>query len=149
MKYQVYIFQKEKEEKFYRHAIDEYKKRLGSYCNISVKYLKKDKAWDKLAQSVGDRDLAFVLVPGRSELTSEGLAERIRSLENQAVKTLHFFIADWSSCQHVDLDLAAYGRETEVLHISDFDLPPAMTGMILFEQIYRAYRILNRQSYHK
>ena len=148
MKYQIYIFQKEKEEKFYRKAIDEYKKRLSRYCSITVKYLKREKDWDKLKQSVGERDLAFVLTAGPGDLSSEGLAERIRELENSGIKTLHFFVAPPIAGQELLPD--AYGDgQAERMSLSDFTMPPYMTGMILFEQIYRAYRILNHQPYHK
>ena len=79
-------------EKFYRDAIDEYSKRLSRYCSITAKYLRREKDWDKLKQSVGDRDQAFVLTAGPSDMSSEGLAERIRELENRGIKTLHFFV---------------------------------------------------------
>ena len=148
MKYQIYIFQKEKEEKFFRRAIDEYKKRLTRYCSISVKYLKRERDWEKLKQSVGSRDMAFVLGAGPSDLSSEGLAARIRELENHGVRTLHFFIPSGNVGQEDVVD--GYGEcRAEWLSLSDFTMPPQMTGMILSEQIYRAYRILNNQPYHK
>ena len=148
MKYQIYIFQKEKEEKFYRKAIDEYKKRLSRYCSITAKYLRREKDWDKLKQSVGDRDQAFVLTAGPSDMSSEGLAERISELENRGIKTLHFFVPPSMEGQEPALD--GYGDgQAERMSLSDFTMPSHMTGMILFEQIYRAYRILNNQPYHK
>ena len=148
MKYQIYIFQKEKEEKFYRKAIDEYKKRLTRYCSISVRYLKREKDWEKLKWSVGDRDMAFVLDAGSNNLSSEDLAARIRELENRGIKTLHFFIPPGKARQEDTIDDYG-GSRAERLSLSDFTMPPYMTGMILSEQIYRAYRILNNQPYHK
>ena len=148
MKYQIYIFQKEKEEKFYRKAIDEYKKRLSRYCSVSVKYLRKEKDWDKLNRSVGDRDLAFVLTAGPVDFSSEDFAARIRVFENSGVKNLHFFVPPPGDEEGEMFDVYGDGQ-AERMSLSDFTMPPLMTGMILAEQIYRAYRILYNQPYHK
>ena len=40
-------------------------------------------------------------------------------------------------------------ENTEILNLSDFTMNTAMTAMILYEQIYRGYRILNHHPYHK
>ena len=124
-------------------AITKYK--IAIFCDSEVFH---GKDWDKLKQSVGDRDQAFVLTAGPSDMSSEGLAERIRELENRGIKTLHFFVPPSMEGQEPALD--GYGDgQAERMSLSDFTMPSHMTGMILFEQIYRAYRILNNQPYHK
>ena len=148
MKYQIYIFQKEKEEKFYRRAIDEYEKRLSRYCSISVKYLRKEKEWEKQKRAVGEKDLVFVAAAGPVDLSSEGLAARIREFENRGIKCLHFFIGPPGTGKEKLFEGYKDGQ-AKFLCLSAFTMPPPMTGMILSEQIYRAYRILNNQPYHK
>ena len=40
-------------------------------------------------------------------------------------------------------------RKAAIINLSDFTMNTAMTAMILYEQIYRGYRILNNHPYHK
>lgn len=48
MKYEVYIQESKKSQKFYKKAIAEYEKRLSRYCKISCKFIKKEKEWESL-----------------------------------------------------------------------------------------------------
>ena len=43
MKYEVYIQESKKSQKFCKKAIAEYEKRLSRYCKISCKFIKKEK----------------------------------------------------------------------------------------------------------
>ena len=44
MKYEIYIQERKKSQKFCKKAIAEYEKRLSRYCKISCKFVKKEKA---------------------------------------------------------------------------------------------------------
>ena len=49
MKYEIYIQERKKSQKFCKKAIAEYEKRLSRYCKISCKFVKKEKEWKKKA----------------------------------------------------------------------------------------------------
>ena len=72
MKYEIYLLEKNKTESFYKKAIAEYEKRLGRYCKISYKIIKKEKEWEKLYQAT---EHAYILLPGRNALSSEALSK--------------------------------------------------------------------------
>ena len=93
MKYEIYIQERKKSQKFCKKAIAEYEKHLSRYCKISCKFVKKEKEWNSL-------------------LTKD-----------TGMKKLLVF--------------------------SDFTMSSNMTGMVLYEQIYRGYRILHNHPYHK
>ena len=46
MKYEIYIQERKKSQKFCKKAIAEYEKRLSRYCKISCKFVKKEKEWN-------------------------------------------------------------------------------------------------------
>ena len=48
MKYEIYIQERKKSQKFCKKAIAEYEKRLSRYCKISCKFVKKEKEWNSL-----------------------------------------------------------------------------------------------------
>ena len=48
MKYEIYIKEPRKSQKFCKKAIAEYEKRLSRYCKISCKFIKKEKEWNAL-----------------------------------------------------------------------------------------------------
>lgn len=48
MKYEIYIQEPKKSQKFCKKAIAEYEKRLSRYCKISCKFVKKEKEWNSL-----------------------------------------------------------------------------------------------------
>ena len=106
---------------------------------------KKQKEWEKLlAESEGAGDACFVLA-GPDSVSSETFSQEIGRWEMSGQGRKRFFIP------------AAYLTFTEknkegkmaVINLSDFTMNTAMTAMILYEQIYRGYRILNNHPYHK
>ena len=50
MKYEIYIQESKKTQKFCKKAIAEYEKRLSRYCKISCKFIKKEKEWNSLLE---------------------------------------------------------------------------------------------------
>lgn len=145
MKYEIYIFEEVKTASFYKKAIEEYEKRLSRYCKISCRFIKKQKEWEKLlAESEGAGDACFVLA-GPDSVSSGTFSQGIGRWEMSGQGRKRFFIP------------VAYLAFTEknkegkmaVINLSDFTMNTAMTAMILYEQIYRGYRILNNHPYHK
>lgn len=153
MKYEIYIQESKKSQKFCKKAIAEYEKRLSRYCKISCKFIKKEKEWE--SQLVKDTGMKkFIVQPGKAELTSERLSEQIKNWEGSGIKGIMFLVPEWREEILAD-DQTKMASKTkqpimiESLILSDFTMSSNMTGMVLYEQIYRGYRILNNHPYHK
>lgn len=153
MKYEVYIQESKKSQKFYKKAIAEYEKRLSRYCKISCKFIKKEKEWESLfVKDTGMKK--FIVQPGKAELTSERLSEQIKNWEGSGIKGIMLFVPEWSEEILADDQIKKASKTKqpmmiESLVLSDFTMSSNMTGMVLYEQIYRGYRILNNHPYHK
>lgn len=144
MKYEIYLLEKNKTESFYKKAIAEYEKRLGQYCKISYKIIKKEKEWEKLYQAT---EHAYILLPGRNALSSEALSKQIEAWEMRGQGKITFFIPDEEE-QDKKARKESDG-DRPIISLSDFTMNASMTAMILYEQIYRGYRIMHHHPYHK
>ena len=147
MKYEIYIQESKKSQKFCKKAITEYEKRLSRYCKISCKFIKKEKEWRSLLTK--DTGMKKLLVqPGKAELTSEKLSDQLKNWEGSGMKGVMFFVPEWeeeAAKKLIEQDTS----HIESLVLSDFTMSSNMTGMVLYEQIYRGYRILHNHPYHK
>lgn len=147
-------------EKFLTMGIDEYKKRLGRYCRLNIIELTDEKTPDKASSAMenaikkkeGDRILrvlkedsyCIALAIKGNMLSSEELADHMEKL----------FVLGKS---HISLVIGgSLGLSDEVLERADYQLsfskmtfPHQLMRLILLEQIYRAYRIINNEPYHK
>lgn len=147
-------------EKYLRDAIAEYTKRLGKYCKLELIETPDEKTPDHASKVQEDmirakeaerilrhmREDAYVItleIEGK-ELSSEKLAEKIENLGIQGKSHIIFIIG------------GSIGLGDEVLRRSDFALsfskmtfPHQLMRVILLEQIYRSFRIINGEPYHK
>lgn len=133
MRIQVYVQQK-KADPLYRKAMEEYLKRLGAYASVSVTYLKNEKQMQKKA--AGSRKKFFVAC-GKKTMTSPEFAREIENLSVRGASSIDFFIGEQPK------------EDMEVFRISSFTMDSSLTAAVLLEQIYRAYRIIHHQAYHK
>ena len=149
MKYEIYIQKPKKTQKFCKKAIAEYEKRLSRYCKISCKFIKKEKEWNSLlAKDTGMKKL--LVQPGKAELTSEKLSDQLKMWEGSGMKGVMFFVPEWDEATAEKFVEESNSSNTiEPLVLSDFTMSSNMTGMVLYEQIYRGYRILHNHPYHK
>ena len=147
MKYEIYIQESKKSQKFCKKAIAEYEKRLSRYCKISCKFIKKEKEWNSLlTKDTGMKKL--LIQPGKANLTSEKLSAQLKTWEGSGMKGVMFFVPEWNE-EKSDRFVERDGNTIESLVLSDFTMSSNMTGMVLYEQIYRGYRILHNHPYHK
>ena len=147
-------------ERYWTEAAREYSKRLGKYCALSINELKEEKLPDhpSSAEEMGVREAegknilrqikkdSYVIaleIKGR-EMSSEALSEKIRTLGIAGKSDLIFIIG------------GSLGLSEEVLERADFRLsfsrmtfPHQMMRVILLEQIYRSFKILRNEAYHK
>ncbi len=140
-------------EKYLQDAINEYKKRLSKYTNIEVIEVKDEglveevKAIkleaEKIKKHINDRDYIVTLEIEGKQMTSVEFANKIDNIliENS---NIDFIIG------------GSYGLSDDIKNMSRLHLsfskmtfPHQLFRVLLLEQIYRAYKINNNESYHK
>lgn len=70
-------------------------------------------------------------------MTSPEFAREIENLSVRGASSIDFFIGEQPE------------EDMEVFRISSFTMDSSLTAAVLLEQIYRAYRIIHHQAYHK
>ena len=147
-------------EKFYSDAVAEYAKRLSKYCKLEIVEVPDEKTPDgasalveeQIKEKEGKRILekikedAFVctLEIAGKRLTSEGLATWMEKLAVSGTSHIVFVIGG-----SLGLHSSVQKRSNMGLSFSDMTFPHQLMRVILTEQIYRAFRIINREPYHK
>ena len=147
-------------EKYLRDAIAEYTKRLSKYCKLEIVEVVDEKTPDNASSIVENqirdkeaeriqkylKDDAYVITLeiGGKMLDSVEFSKKIKQLGIQGKSHIIFVIG------------GSIGLGEEVLRRSDFAIsfskmtfPHQLMRVILLEQIYRGYRIMNHEPYHK
>ena len=147
-------------EKYLKDAIAEYSKRLSKYCKLEIIEVADEKTPDNASEVVenvirdkeGERllkyvkDDAFVItleIKGKM-MTSEELAEKIDTLGIRGVSHIMFIIGG-----SIGLGEDVIKRSDFALSFSKMTFPHQLMRVILLEQIYRSYRIISGEPYHK
>ncbi|WP_412518997.1 23S rRNA (pseudouridine(1915)-N(3))-methyltransferase RlmH [Staphylococcus simulans] len=147
-------------EKYWKQAIAEYQKRLGAYTKIEVIEVPDEKAPENMSdkeieqvkQKEGQRLLAKVkpqstvitLEIKGNMLTSEGLAKNLQQRMVQGQSDFTFIIGGSNGLHQDVLDRSNYA-----LSFSKMTFPHQMMRVILLEQVYRAFKIMRGEAYHK
>ncbi|MCI8660398.1 MAG: 23S rRNA (pseudouridine(1915)-N(3))-methyltransferase RlmH [Lachnospiraceae bacterium] len=147
-------------EKFYTDAIAEYGKRLSRYCKLEIIQVADEKTPDGASEAVekqikereGERilsqirDGAYVIVlaiEGKM-MSSKELASKLEILGVQGKSQVVFVIGG-----SLGLSEKVIRRGNESLSFSKMTFPHQLMRVILLEQIYRSYRIIGGEPYHK
>lgn len=147
-------------EKYLREAVAEYVKRLSKYCKLEIIETADEKTPDHVGETVEEsirakeaerilryiREDAFVVtleILGK-QLTSEELAEKIKTLGVQGKSHIIFVIGG-----SIGLGKKVLDRADFALSFSKMTFPHQLMRVILLEQIYRSFRIINGEPYHK
>lgn len=147
-------------EKYLKDAIAEYSKRLSKYCKLEIVEVADEKTPDNASETVenqirakeGERilkcvkDDAYVVtleIKGR-QVTSEELADKIDTLGIQGTSHITFIIGG-----SIGLGEEVLARSDYALSFSKMTFPHQLMRVILLEQIYRSYRIIHGEPYHK
>ena len=154
-------------ESFYRDAIDEYKKRLSRYADLSIIEVQDEKTPDRASDAEeaeskrkeGERLLKYLQTSSGSnsgkayivtleingkELGSVQLADKISSLGVNGVSHIQFVIGG-----SLGLSDEVISKADMHLSFSKMTFPHQLMRVILLEQIYRSYRIISGEPYHK
>lgn len=147
-------------EKFYRDAIAEFEKRLSKYCKLEIVELSDEKTPDNASQAEeerikakeGDRILSVIkddmyviaLAIEGKQLSSTELADKINRLGISGTSSIAFVIGG-----SLGLDKRVMNRADYSLSFSPMTFPHQLMRVILLEQVYRSYRIITGEPYHK
>lgn len=148
-------------ESYFREACAEYSKRLKAFCRLSVTELAENRLPDDPSEKEimaalsaegkamknflsGKDCFNIALCIEGTKLSSEKLAEKIGDISVSGKSTLNFVIG------------SSFGIDDEIkkicglkLSMSEMTFPHMLARVMLLEQIYRAFQILNGGKYHK
>lgn len=144
-------------ENFLKDGINEFKKRLTPYTSFEIVELqpieiKDSNLINKVLEQEGERILSLIKptdyvitmeIKGK-QLSSEEFAEKIKNITNDGNSELVFVIG--SSC---GLSQNVSNRANFKLSMSKMTFLHQFARLLLIEQIYRCFKILNNETYHK
>ena len=134
-------------ENYLREMIMDYEKRISKYHKIEIIEVKDEDNLEKekehLLPFISPRDYVITLEILGSVMSSEDLAKKIDELFLN-YSTITFVIGS-SLGLHDDIKK----RANLAISFSRFTFPHGLFRGILLEQIYRSFKILNHESYHK
>lgn len=147
-------------EKYFTNAAQEYSKRLSRYCKLEIIETADEKTPDgasehenclirmkegaRLKKYIKADAYVIVLAIDGKQTSSEGFADKIDKLGIAGTSHITFIIGGSTG-----LDDGILANADEKLSFSMMTFPHQMMRVILLEQIYRAYKIINREPYHK
>ena len=147
-------------EKYFTDAIAEYSKRLSRYCKLDIVQVAdektpdgasealetqiKEKEGERILSNIKDGSFVIALAIEGQMLDSEELAEKIEKWGVSGVSQLVFVIGG-----SLGLSKAVLSRADYKLSFSRMTFPHQLMRVILLEQIYRGYRIIQNEPYHK
>lgn len=146
-------------EKYLRDAIAEYSKRLSRYCKLEIIEVADEKtpdhASDVVENTIRDKEAERIMKYVKEDtyvitlrLTESFLVPRnflqINQLGIQGTSHITFIIGG-----SIGLGKEVLARSDYALSFSKMTFPHQLMRVILLEQIYRSYRIINGEPYHK
>ena len=137
--------EKKKLDTDYEKAVAEYVKRLSAFCRVRCIYYK-----DLSKLTMHNSSACFRVVPGRDTISSEDFALMLEQLGLSGYSRIEFVIAEQSDgTQTDDISCSPGDPKLSIFPLSGFTMSVDLTTVILTEQLYRAYTILNHITYHK
>lgn len=134
-------------ERFWRDACAEYSKRLGGYCNLTVREIpdsNREQESTLVLEALPENATIIVLDIQGKETSSEALASQIERYTVEGVSHLVFVIGGSDG-----LTNAVKERASLRMSFGPITLPHNLARVVLLEQVYRAFKIIKREPYHK
>ena len=139
-------------EKFYLEACREYEKRLGTLCRLEILQLDEEpdrpgalaKEAEKIRAAIPTGSYVTAMCIEGEAISSEGLADRLRRLQNSGVSRLCILIGSSRG-----LDEGLKGEADLRLSMSPMTFPHHLARVMVLEQVYRGLSILAGSKYHK
>ena len=147
-------------EKYLKKGIEEYAKRLGAYTkfeiveeadeeapeNLSQAEMNQVKALegDRILQKLSSQEVVFALDLNGKQMTSEDFAQTLEDKMTYGQSKLTFIIGGSLGLSQEVLDRAQHR-----LSFGPMTFPHQVMRLIIAEQVYRAFRIIRNEPYHK
>ena len=147
-------------EKYFEGALQEYKKRLGRYCKFEITEVADEKTPDNASSAEeeiirakeGERLKKYIksgayviaLAIQGKKADSVAFARKLEKLATYGKSHIQFIIGG-----SLGLHGKVLERADEKLSFSDMTFPHQLMRILLAEQIYRGYRIICGEPYHK
>lgn len=147
-------------EKYLSEGVKEYNKRLSKYCTTAIIETREEKAPENLSQAdiskvkkiegenilkhIKDNMYVIALEIGGQSLSSEELSKKISNLGIQGKSNIAFIIGGSLGLWENVIKRADYK-----LSFSPMTFPHQLMRLILVEQVYRSFRIIKNEPYHK
>ena len=140
-------------ENYLKEAIEEYKKRILKFTNIDIIELKDEDfneiektlkvEEEKILRQLSEKDYIITLEIEGKEYTSIEFAKKLESIQIENSNITFIIGGSYGLSQNI--------KEKAKLHLSfsKMTFPHQLFRVLLLEQIYRAYKINNNESYHK
>ena len=143
-------------EKYFADGIKEYEKRLGKYCDFKIVELDEEnynKVDDCIIASIKQKEAEKIekslsgyvfctAIEGKT-CSSEEFAKKIKSHIDKG-ENITFVVGG-----SYGVDAKIKQKSNELISFSGMTFPHTLFRLILTEQIYRAFSIINKSSYHK
>ena len=139
-------------EEYFKNAIKEYQTRLSKYTKLEIvelndysltPSLNKQKEGEEILKNIKYKDYVIILEITGRKYNSIELAKKIEKI--QIINSNIVFVIGGSDGLSEDVKK----RSNEKISFSDLTFPHQLFRVMLLEQIYRSYKILNNESYHK
>lgn len=147
-------------EKYLVQGINEYLKRLQSYAKVEMIEVADEKAPENLSEAemlqvkrkegeriltkIGDQDHVFVLAIDGKQFSSEAFSKEIEQLGIHGKSQLAFVIGG-----SLGLSGEVMKRSQQQMSFGKLTYPHQLMRLVLVEQIYRGFRIMRGEPYHK
>lgn len=147
-------------EKYLKDAIDEYSKRLSKYCKLNIIEVPDEKVPDKLSETVENeikskegksiisklpKDTYLICLDLKGmEFTSEEFSAKLEDISLNFNSSVTFVIGGTLGISEEVLDLSK-----ERICFSKMTFPHQLIRVFLLEQVFRAFKISNGETYHR
>ena len=144
-------------EDFIAQGIEEFKKRLTPYVSLEIIEVQafqiknladelkaRQTEAQKILSLIGKDDYTIALAIQGKELSPEGLAQKFSTLSQSGINKINLIIGGATG-----LDETVLAKADFKLSFSKLTFPHQLMRLILLEQIYRSFKIINKEPYHK
>ncbi len=145
MEINIYLETK-KIDKDYQAALNEYTKRISTWCRLNIITIKKI---EKIPQKKSSK--LYIVKPSKDTISSEDLSKLINTLNINGYSCVDFVILPerYYNDNYLNMPISTTIENTDFFSVSSFSMDNVLTSVVLSEQLYRAYTIQNNITYHK
>lgn len=134
-------------EEYLKKMIEDYSKRISKYHKLTIIEVKDSnilKESDDIKKKIDKNDYIISLDINGKEYNSIEFSNHIEQLFNSSNSNITFIIGGSNGLSNEIKNIS-----NELISFSKLTFPHGLFRAILLEQIYRSFKIINNESYHK